>query len=145
MFAPAAVHRTASHAFVSTYRQIGVETGVASASPHQLVAMLFDGFNDTVAQAHAAMRLGQIETKGRAIVRAARIVDEGLKAALDIQAGGKLAEDLQALYTYVTMRLSQANLHNDPLALDECVRLMAPLRSAWLAIGPHAMAAAKAQ
>jgi flagellar secretion chaperone FliS len=143
MFAPATAYRTASNSFASAYRQIGAETGVADASPHRLVMMLFDGFNDAVAQARAAMQLGQIETKGRAIGRAARIVDEGLKASLDVKAGGKLAEDLMALYAYVTMRLTQANLNNDAQALDECVRLMEPLRSAWGAIGPGTAARAQ--
>lgn len=143
MFAPAAVYRNASNSFASAYRQIGVETGVADASPHQLVMMLFDGFNDAIAQARVAMHQGQVETKGRAIVRAARIVDEGLKAALNVKAGGKLADDLMALYAYVTMRLTQANLKNDTLALDECVALMEPLRSAWGAIGPATQAQAQ--
>ncbi len=140
MFAHAAMHRTASSNFASVYRQIGVETGVASASPHQLVTMLFDGFNDAVAQARGAMHVGQIEAKGKAIIRAARIVDEGLLAALDVQAGGKLADDLMALYSYITRRLTEAHLNNDPAILDECVQLMAPLRSAWVAIGPGATA-----
>lgn len=139
MFASAAVSRTPSTtAAAGIYRQIGVETGVADASPHRLIALLFDGFNDSVAQAFSAMQQGQFETKGRAIGRSVRIVDDGLKAALDLKAGGKLAGDLQALYTYVSMRLTQANLRNDPRALEECVRLIEPLRSAWAAIGPAA-------
>jgi flagellar protein FliS len=145
MFAPAAMYRTASHNFASAYRQIGVETGIGGASPHQLVTMLFDGFNDAVAQARSAMRLGQIEAKGKAIIRAARIVDEGLLAALDVQAGGKLADDLMALYSYITRRLTEAHLNNDAAMLDECVHLMEPLRAAWVAIGPGAAAAPKAQ
>ena len=145
MFAPAAAHRNTSNAFAGTYRQIGIETGVAAASPHQLVLMLFDGFNDAVAQARLALQLRQIEAKGRAIGRAARIVEEGLKASLDLKAGGKLAQDLMALYGYVTLRLTQANLHNDAAALDECVRLMEPLRSAWIAIRPGLPAAANVQ
>ena len=149
MFAPAAVYRstanTTANANAFAYRQVGVETGVASASPHQLVLMLFDGFNEAVAQARVALQLGQVESKGRAIGRAARIVDEGLKAALDMRVGGKLADDLTALYTYVTLRLTQANLHSDALALDECVRLMEPLRSAWIGIGPVGGPAARRQ
>jgi flagellar protein FliS len=91
------------------------------------------------------MQNGQYEAKGRAIGRSVRIVDEGLKAALDARAGGKLAENLGALYAYVSMRLTQANLQNDPQALEECVRLMEPLRTAWVAIGPVADAASNAR
>ena len=64
---------------------------VDAASPHQLVLMLFDGFVDSLAQALGALRDGAIETKCRAISRAARIVDEGLKASLDLRSGGTLA------------------------------------------------------
>ena len=150
MFAPAAVYRSTAHANAGSsaagaYRQIGVETGVAVASPHQLVLMLFDGFNEAVAQASAALQLRQIEARGRAIGRAASIVDEGLKGALDVKAGGKLAEDLKALYTYVTLRLTQANLHSDATALEECKRLMEPLRAAWIGIGPASNTATRTQ
>ena len=42
------------------------------------------------------------------------------EAALNLQAGGALAADLHALYAYVALRLTQANLRNDDAALDEC-------------------------
>ncbi len=145
MFALNAVYPTASKTFAGAYRQIGIETGVPSASPHQLVTMLFDGFSDAVSQARLAMLNGQIEAKGKAIVRAVCIVEEGLLAPLDLEAGGKIADDLMALYSYVTRRLTHANARNDSAALDECVRLMEPLRSAWVAIGPVAIPSAKAQ
>lgn len=137
MFAPAALSRHRSTASAGAYRTVGVETGVAGASPHHLVTMLFDGFNDAIAQARSAMAQGQVEAKCKAITRALRIVDEGLKAPLDT-AGGVLTENLRALYGYVALRLTQANLHNDTEALDECVKLLEPVRSAWVAIGPAA-------
>lgn len=134
MFAPASSSNRTANA--SAYHRVGVETGVDAASPHQLVAMLFDGFSEAIAKARAAMAQGRIEDKCRAITHAVRIVDEGLKAPLDVQAGGELARNLKDLYAYVTVRLTWANLHNDAAALDECVRLLEPVRSAWQAIGP---------
>jgi flagellar protein FliS len=125
------------------YARVGVQTGVGHASPHKLVAMLFEGFMDALAQAKGAMRSGQIEVKGRAIGRAARIVEEGLKAGLNLTAGGNLAADLRDLYAYTTMRLTHANLHNDEQALDECQRLMQPLRDAWNSIAPQVDAGAR--
>ena len=126
-----------SQASAVAYRRVGVETGVASASAHQLVQMLFDGFVDAIAQAKGAIASGQVQTKGRAIVRAVRIVDEGLKASLDLREGGGLAADLNELYAYVTLRLTQANLRNDRAALDECLALIQPLREAWASIAPQ--------
>lgn len=120
--------------FAQAYRQIAAETGVADASPHRLVAMLFDGFVDSLADARGALREGDIERKGRAIGRALRIVGEGLRGGLNMKAGGRLAQDLDQLYAYVTVRLTQGNLRNDTAALDECQRLIEPVREAWAAI-----------
>jgi flagellar protein FliS len=116
------------------YQRVGVESRLASATPHQLVAMLFDGFVDSLSQARGAIRSGRADIKGAAIGRAVRIIDEGLRAALDLRAGGSLARDLHDLYGYLTVRLTMANLHSDESALEECLRLIAPLREAWTSI-----------
>lgn len=140
MFADTLAVSRSGPSLANAYRMVGAETGVSGATPHKLVQMLFDGFHEAVAQARGALRNRMIEAKGRAISRALRIVDEGLHAGLNLSAGGKLAADLDALYTYVSLRLTHANLHNDEAALDECVALIEPIRSAWAAIGPQAHA-----
>ena len=124
----------------SLYSQVGVETGVSGATPHQLVAMLFDGFMEALAQGRGAMRSDEPGAKGLALGRAVRIVEEGLRAGLDLNAGGTLARDLDELYTYLTMRLTLANIRNDEAMLDECQRLMQPLQEAWQAIEPASRA-----
>ena len=116
------------------YKQAYAATGVAGASPHRLIGMLFDGLVGAMAEARGAMRSRNIPAKCNAIGRALRIVDEGLGAALDESAGGALASDLSALYSYIGLRLTHANLHNDEAALEECGRLIEPLRSAWAEI-----------
>ncbi len=140
MFASASLH--SPQAGAGAYRQVGVTTGVAAATPHQLVLMLFDGFDEALAQAIGSLRDGAIEAKCRAIGRAARIVDEGLKANLDLTGGGSLAADLRDLYGYVSLRLVRANLDNDVAGLDECRRLIRPVRDAWASIDPPATQAA---
>ncbi len=124
------------------YQQVGVESQLANASPHALVAMLFEGFMEALAQARGAIRSGDAAAKGMAIGRAVRILEEGLRAGLDVRAGGSLARDLGDLYAYVTHRLTLANLRNDEAAVAECQRLMQPLRDAWLAIGATASSSA---
>lgn len=123
--------------FGAMYHQVSIETGVAEASPHRLVSMLFDGFMQAVAQARGAMREGQFESKGRCIGRAVAIIEEGLRAGLDLQAGGGLARDLNDLYGYLVVRLTQANVRNDEAALDECQRLVLQLQEAWTSIAPQ--------
>lgn len=120
----------------SAYRQVSVQTGINGANPHQLVAMLFNGFFEAIGQARAAMANNDIALKCEAIIKGVRIVDEGLKASLNLAEGGELAQQLYDLYGYVAMRLTHANLHNDPAALEECVHLLTPIREAWMAVAP---------
>jgi flagellar protein FliS len=127
----------------SMYSKVGLETDVQAASPHRLVSMLFDGVFDAMSQALGAIASGNTELKNRSISRAVRILDEGLKSALNLEAG-PLATDLRDLYAFVCMRLTQANLHADPALIEECQRLLGPIREAWNAIGnqPEAKRAA---
>jgi flagellar protein FliS len=126
------------------YRQVGVETSISGASPHQLVKLLFEGYFDALAKARGGLRNKDLGAKAEALTRALRIVDEGLKAALDLNAGGEIAQNLHALYTYISLRLTQANLKNDEAILDECQSLMEPIRDAWLNIAPAQAQAARA-
>ncbi len=138
MFAsPYSPRSSARHLAGQLYSQVGVETRVSGASPHQLVAMLFDGYLECLAKAKGAMRAGNRENKAQALGRAVRIVEEGLRAGLDLRAGGSLARDLDELYTYLTMRLTLANVRDDESLLDECQRLVSPLREAWMSIAPQ--------
>lgn len=143
MFAATNASPRALHSLANAYQQIGLETATTNATPHKLIELLFEGFADAVARARGALLGRQIEAKGRAIGHAARIVEEGLKAGLNQKDGGRIAADLDALYAYIGVRLTYANLHNDLDALDECARLMEPVRSAWSAIGPQVTARAQ--
>src|ERR1700749_3807905 len=104
MFTPAfSTASGRSRQFASAYANVGIETAVNAASAHKLVELLFTGFMDSLAQARGGRRARQIEAKGKALSRAARIIEEGLKAGLNLKEGGKLAEDLALLYAYVAM------------------------------------------
>jgi flagellar protein FliS len=118
----------------SLYQQVGVETGVRAASPHALTLMLFDGFLSAVKQARRSLVEGRIEDKGRHVNHAGRILDEGLKASLNLQAGGELALNLRDLYDYTQVRLMQGHLRNDDAALAEAQALIEPLREGWAGI-----------
>ena len=121
----------------SMYSKVGLETDVHGASPHRLVSMLFDGVFEAMSQARSAIQSHNTELKNRSLSRAVRILDEGLKACLNLEAG-PLAADLRDLYAYLCMRLTRANLHSDVAAIEECQRILTPVREAWLAIGKSA-------
>lgn len=130
---------------VNAYAKVGVETGVAAASPHQLIVMLFDGAVVAIRSATMHMKNGDVAAKGIAISKAINIIENGLRASLDKKAGGGIAVNLDALYEYMGDRLLQANLKNDIGLLEEVQNLLSELRSAWNAIGtPSAPAQAAA-
>ncbi|WP_266171294.1 flagellar export chaperone FliS [Dyella subtropica] len=115
------------------YQENSARGGVEGADRHQLTAMLFDGLIDRINQARGAMMCGNVATKGTNFSRALAIIGE-LRDSLDHEAGGELSARLDALYDYVARRLLHAQLHDDVRAIDEALRLLAPVREAWLQI-----------
>ena len=128
----------------AAYTKIAVETGVDRASPHDLVSMLFVGLLQALASARGALERGDIKAKCQQVGVAVRILDEGLRAALNLREGGAIAANLQALYGYCVVRLTKANARNDAAALREVVRLIEPVASSWKQIGAADMAALQA-
>lgn len=126
----------------SAYKRVAAETGVQGADAHQLVGLLFDALMQSLNQARGAIERGEVETKGKALSKAVRILDEGLKAGLNLREGGELAGNLHQLYGYGIERLTQANLRNDGAAVAEVVGLIEPLAQSWQQIrGAAAMSA----
>jgi flagellar protein FliS len=120
------------------YRRIGVETDVASATPHRLVHLLYEGALAALRAARCHLAAGRIADKGLAISRALRILDEGLKASVDATTGDPLGARLAALYDYMGRRLVVAGRENDDRGLAEVERLLESLHEAWRAIEPVA-------
>lgn len=130
------------HKPAESYAKVGVESAVASADPHRLVLMLFDGALAAVSLARIHMEAGEIPQKGAAISKAIDLITNGLRASLDMEAGGELADRLGSLYEYMAQRLLFANLKNSIAALDEVAELLSSLREAWAQISPVDQAAA---
>jgi flagellar biosynthetic protein FliS len=119
------------------YAQVGVESAVLSASPHQLPPSLFDGALTPMKKAAILIEQGDIPGKGRALSHAINIINNGLRAGLNHEAGGEISANLDSLYDYMTRRLLQANLHNDLSAIDEVSKLLSNIADAWKEIGPN--------
>ena len=103
---------------------------VLSASPEQLMLMLYDGAGRFLAQAIQAIEVGQVDKRAYFINKASAIVSE-FAATLDRTQAPVLADDLTALYGYMLRRMMQANLKNDVEPLVEVKGLLADLRATW--------------
>lgn len=129
--------RNAAHA----YTNIGLETGVVAASPHQLILMLYEGAELAVRMAIQHMNERDLPKKSAAISKASIIILEGLRSALDLQRGGDLAAQLDGLYEYMNQRLMLAHMHNQTDPLEEVLGLLRELHEAWQQIGGKAQIA----
>lgn len=128
------MYTTMSNA-ISAYQRVGVETGIEAADPHKLILMLFEGAQEALVKARIHIQHNEIAEKGKMISKAIMIIDHGLKASLDLNAGGDLAIKLQALYDYMTHRLLLANIQNSIEIINETNDLLSELHNAWKEIG----------
>jgi flagellar protein FliS len=126
-----ASRRSASPYSARSYTDIGLETQVMSATPERLVTLLFSGARAAIAQARMHMEAGRVPERGAAISKAIKIVDEGLKTGLNLEAGGEIAANLSSLYDFITRSLLTANLKSEVQHLDTADRLLADLEQSW--------------
>jgi flagellar protein FliS len=141
----------AAHRSARAYASVGFESRADGSGPHEVVTLLFEGLLERIQLSKLALEQRDVDNKIRHINKALQILGEGLRTHLDTKAGGELAQQLDSLYAYCSVRLLDANAHNDAAALDEVHGLLKPVADAWRecrppsgAPGAHAFAAAAA-
>jgi len=113
------------------YAALGLETQVMSASPVRLITLLFDGACAALVRARIANERCDAAARGQAISKAIDIVENGLKASLDMQAGGELARTLRDTYDLIVRTLLLANLKGEPKYFASAEQLLTSLGQAW--------------
>lgn len=108
-------------------------TQVQSASPLELVVMLYDGALASMHAARAAIERRDIPARRDALAKVLAIVNE-LQSTLNLEQGGAVAAELDDLYAYVNARLLLAASQNAVAPLDDALRVFAPLRDAWATV-----------
>lgn len=118
------------------YQQIDAQSAVAFASPHQLIQMLMDGALESLSKAKGHIQRGEVAARGEQLSRAIGIIG-GLKDGLNLEAGGEIAANLDALYDYMQRRLLEANINASITFVDEVADQLRTLKEAWEAIGEN--------
>ncbi|MEW5558724.1 flagellar export chaperone FliS [Enterobacter asburiae] len=124
----------------SAYSSVSLDSQIAGATPHQLIVMLFDGAINAMRRAEIYFQSGNIARRGEMISRAINIIDNGLRAGLNHEIGGKITEDLESLYEYVSRNLLEANINKSGEKLPHLISLMVDLSETWKAIEPNRQA-----
>lgn len=117
--------------YARTYRA----NAILTASPGQLVLMLYDGALKAITLAREAFDLPadeprRIETINTQLLKAQTILSE-LQSGLNMEAGGEFARTMHRLYDYHNRRLLEANIRKQVEPVIEVERLVRELRDAW--------------
>ena len=107
------------------------QQSILTATPGQLVVMLYDGCLRFLHQSAHAMREGKIAEAGTRLARAEAIIDE-LLTTLDLEEGGVIASRLQGIYVFCLRHLMQARLERDAEMIDKVSELLSELRDSWV-------------
>jgi flagellar secretion chaperone FliS len=106
------------------------QSAVTTASPEQILIMLYDGAIQFLNKAKKGIEERNIEEVHNNIMRAERIILEFINT-LDMDLGGEVAQNLLKLYKYLNRRLIQANIKKDIAILDEVLDHLKDLKQTW--------------
>jgi flagellar secretion chaperone FliS len=120
---------TKTRAAASQYLQSQIQ----ASSPLELVVMLYDGAIRAADAAADAMIRGDIPARKVAMSKLIAIIGE-LQSTLNLEQGGKIAADLDRLYSWATARLLDAIVERDVRPIEEVRRVLDSLREAWQTI-----------
>ena len=102
---------------------------VATASPQQLLVMLYDRLALDLERGQTALMAGDREAASEQLQHAQEIVME-LQSSLRVEiweGGPRLA----SLYTWLLSELIAANVKGDLRRVGDCRKIVEPLRDAW--------------
>lgn len=102
----------------------------STASPEQLLLMLYEGAIKYARQAQKDMEERNVEAANNKLKKTEDIISE-LMVSLNMDEGGEIAQNLYNLYDYMNRRLIQANIRKDPALVDEVINLLSSLKESW--------------
>jgi flagellar protein FliS len=103
---------------------------VLSASPEQILLMLYDGAIRFTRQAMYGLEEENLPIFHHGIQKTLAIITE-FSNSLDHEIGGEISVNLDALYTFMIRELTLANLHKDIAKLKVVEKLLIDLRATW--------------
>ncbi len=128
---------TGNQSLAHRYREVAIKT----ASPLQLIVMLYDAAICSIQEAREQMSRRNIGARSRSVNKSIAIISE-LQSSLNLKAGGEIAASLNRLYDYMIRTIFRANMDQSTKPLIEIETLLENLRSAWVELAKQGQAPA---
>jgi flagellar protein FliS len=116
------------------YQNVDLASRIESASPHGLVAILFDELLKAIDAMAAAARRKDFGQRGSKQARALSIL-HGLEGSLDHETGGEIAQSLATIYAEARRLIIAAGRDNDVDLVLRARAMLDQIASAWEQLG----------
>ena len=117
---------------IGQYTRSNIET----AGNLDLIITCYENAILCLTQAKNHIKENELEEKSHKTQKALDIIN-ALQGCLNFEKGGQIARNLDAIYTYLNKRILLGDIQKNLTALDESIRIMNELKSAWdsIAVG----------
>ncbi len=118
---------------LKAYKSVNIASNLATADPHQVISLMYNGLLESVAQAKGAIDRKDFSSKSTLLTKAVNIL-QALQNSLDNESQPEISKNFSNLYSYCITRINDASLTLEIAGLDEVISLLSPLRDAWVQI-----------
>lgn len=116
------------------YQSVDLASRIEGASPHQLVAIMFEELSRTLDAMAVAAERGDYVQRGQRQARALSIVS-GLETSLDFEKGGEIARGLASIYREARRLIVAGGREREPVSVRNAREMLDEIAGAWTAIG----------
>ena len=116
------------------YAESSVQTSVSAAKPGDLIVLIYERIFDHLKSAKRSLENGEYGVE--AFTKAHDLIQQGLLAALNQEAGGDVALNLEAIYEWSLREIIDARVSKSPQKVDEVLEVLTPLYEAWVSLAP---------
>jgi flagellar protein FliS len=115
---------------LEAYQNVSVKSNLASADPHQVITLMYNGLLESLAQAKGAIERNNYEKKSTLLTKSINIL-QSLKNSLDRESEPEISQNFDQLYSFCIDCIHGASHSLDITAIDQVINFLSPLRDAW--------------
>lgn len=116
------------------YAENNTHTSVVSADSGQIIVLVYERIFDHLKVGKLALENGQYAIES--FTKAHDLIQQGLLACLDYEAGVEVAQNLGAIYEWSLREIIAARTDRSAQRIQEVMDVLQPLYEAWIALSP---------